>query len=431
MAHFKYKAINPNGKEISGIIEAADTQEAITKVKEKGYYPIKFTEAEAPGDADSTSDVSHKKKKQAGEKLSLNKDIKIPFLGIGTVKLQEIAVFTRQLATLIDAGLPLVRSLNILHDQLKSGPLRDIIGDLSKEVSSGGTLSDALARYPRVFTPLYVNMMKAGEAGGILEIILERLADFNEKNIALIRKIKSALAYPSIVVIFAIAMLAGLVFFIIPKFMGIFETMGMENLPVLTSLIMKFASASEKYWVIGLFGAALLFISFKLLCRFKKVKFFLDKTKLHLPVMGELLKKIEVTRFSRTLGTLISSGVPILQALRITKGTMGNELIVKSIGQVHDSIREGESIAGPLKSSGVFPAMVVNMIDVGEETGSLDSMLIKVADIYDDEVDTTVNTLTSILEPFLIIGMGIIVAIIVIAMFLPLIHLMTNIGLQT
>ncbi len=426
MPRFEYKAIDPNGREISGVVEAGTTQEAISKIKNKGFYPTQINEAkkeqaqESPG---VVPVVSHAAPKKSG----LNAELCIPFLGIGVVKSDDIAIFTRQLATLIEAGLPLVRSLNVLHDQLKAGPLKDIISNLSKDVSSGGTLSESLAKYPKVFNHLYVNMIKAGEAGGILELVLERLAEFQEKSMALTQKVKAALTYPALVVVFSAGVLLFLTTYIIPKFMGIFENMGVGEMPGITKFVMTMSSLMKERWYIGVGLVVLAIIGFKVLNSFNNSKFFIDKFKLRVPVAGELTKKIEVSRFSRTLGTLISSGVPILQALRITRGTMSNEVMRRALRRVHDSIREGESIAGPLKASGAFPPMVVNMIDVGEETGSLDTMLNKIADIYDTDVDSTVDALTSIIEPFLIVSMGIVVGFLVISMFLPLFKLMSSI----
>lgn len=427
MPRFKYKAIDPNSEEISGIIEADSVQDAITKVKSKGYYLIELNETEVE---EQLPVLTEEKRKEIKKSKRINKAIIIPFLGIGTVKSQDVAVFTRQLATMINAGLPLVRSLNVLREQLQSGPLRDIIVSLSDEITTGGSLSEALSKYPKVFSPLYVNMIRAGESGGVLEVILERLANFIEKNLELIRKIKSALTYPVLVVIFAGGVLIFLTVYLIPQFMGIFETMEIGKMPAITSFVLNFSQLFQHKWYIGLGVLTILYFGYKAAVKVKKSRLFIDRMKLHLPIAGELMRKIEVTRFARTLGTLISSGVPILQALRTTKGIVKNEVIAEAISQVHNSIREGESIAGPLKTSGVFPPMVVNMIDVGEETGSLDSMFMKVADIYDSEVDTTINALTSIIEPILIITMGFIVGFIVIAMFLPLIKLMTSIGLK-
>ena len=427
MPRFEYKAIDPNGREISGVVDAGTAQEAVSKIKNKGFYPTQINEAKkeqaqkSPGAAAAAAPAAPKKS-------GLNAELCIPFLGIGTVKNVDVAIFTRQLATLIEAGLPLVRSLNVLYDQLKSGPLKNIISNLSKDVSSGGTLSESLAKYPKVFNHLYVNMIKAGEAGGILELVLERLAEFQEKNMALTQKVKSALTYPALVVVFSAGVLLFLTTYIIPKFMGIFENMDVGEMPGITKFVMAMSSFMKEKWYIGVGLMVLAIVALKVLNSFKNSKFFIDKFKLRIPVSGDLIKKIEVSRFSRTLGTLISSGVPILQALRITRGTMSNEVMRRALRRVHDSIREGESIAGPLKASGAFPPMVVNMIDVGEETGSLDTMLNKVADIYDTDVDATVDALTSIIEPFLIVSMGVIVGFLVISMFLPLFKLMSSLS---
>jgi type IV pilus assembly protein PilC len=297
-------------------------------------------------------------------------------------------------------------------------------------VTTGGSLSEALTKYPKVFSPLYINMVKAGEAGGVLEIVLERLSTFMEKNLELGRKIKAALTYPALVVLFAGGVLLFLTVYLIPQFMGIFETLDVGKLPTITAVTMSISNFFQNQWYIGIGALIGLFVFYKALLKNEKAKYLIDKGKLRLPIAGDLLRKIEVTRFSRTLGTLISSGVPILQALRITEGVVNNKVISDAIGKVHNSIREGESIASPLKASGVFPLMVVNMVDVGEETGSLDEMFVKVADIYDSEVDTTVDSLTSIIEPVLIITMGLIVGFIVVSMFLPLIKLMTSIGMR-
>jgi len=425
MPRFEYKAIDSNGKEVTSFIEAANTQEAISRIKEKGYYVLNLEEIEAEAYKITTPT---EERAPFPKRRGLSKEISIPFLGIGTVKTQDLAVFTRQLATMINAGLPLVRSLNVLHEQLKAGPLKDIIKSLSDEVTSGGTLSDALSKHPKVFSPLYINMIKAGESGGVLEIVLERLAGFIEKNLEIIRRIKSALTYPALVVIFAAGVLVFMVGYLIPKFINLYESLGVGELPAITQMALGLSKVFQERWYVGLGFIAGIFLVYKLFYNLKKSRLLIDKLKLRIPIIGELLRKIEVTRFSRTLGTLISSGVPILQALRITRGVVKNSLISQAIGRVHDSIREGESIAGPLKASGVFPLMVVNIIDVGEETGTLDEMFVKVADIYDDEVNNTITALTSLLEPALIIIIGVIVLFIVISLFSPLVTLMTRIG---
>ncbi len=423
MLVFQYRAVNKTGGKKEGAIEAKDTADAVNRIKNLGYYPTHITETKKP--------IKKEREKKAitgkRRKFASASYIKIPFLGIGVVKGKDMVLFTRQLSTLIDADLPLVRSLIVLADQLKPGPMKEIISQLAKDVESGGTLSESMARFPRVFSKLYLNMVKAGEVGGVLEVVLERLADFTEKSQRLISRIRSAMAYPAFVVLIAISVLVFLITFIVPRFMEIFAELG-SSLPVPTVMLLNLSSLFQNKWYIGLGIIVGLVLIYRLLCRSQKTRVLVDKFKLKLPVMGPLVRKISVARFSRTLGTLISSGVPILQALDITKDTAGNEVIARAIKGVHDSIREGESIAGPLEASGVFPLMVVNMIDVGEETGSIDSMLIKIADNYDEEIDTTVSALTSLLEPLLIALMGIIVGFIVAAMFLPLISLMSALG---
>ncbi len=414
MARFAYKALDKYGKEIRSEMESDSYLDAIRKLRSMGYIPTQIMERKGKAVAKST-DTGAK-----GKGLSLN--ISIP--GFGGIKTKQVTLFTRQLATLIGAGLPLVRSLNILRDQLKPGPLKGVINSLASQVESGGTFSDALQKFPKVFSKLYVNTIKAGEMGGVLEVVLERLADFSEKTQKLISKIRAALVYPSLVIMVALGVLAFLIMFVVPKFMELFKEVG-SDLPLPTKILLNVSNFMQHQWYVGVIFLGLMVAFMKLLVTFPITKFYVDLVKLNLPVFGLLIRKVGIARFTRTLGTLISSGVPILQALEITKDTAGNEVIGKSIGIVRDSIREGESIAGPLGKTKIFPLMVVNMIGVGEETGSLDTMLNKIADTYEDEVDTTVGALTSLLEPIMIISLGLIVGAIVISMFLPLIKLLT------
>ena len=424
MPTFSYKAIDKFGKEIASEIEVGSYDEAIKKVRSLGYFPTQVT--------------IKKDRKKAGRGVvggaipsqpggALQMSITIPFLGIGTVKVAQVTTFTRQLATLIGAGLPLVRSLNILRDQMKPCPLKDVIDNLAQQVEAGGTFSDSLLKYPRIFSNLFVNTIKAGEAGGVLEVVLTRLAEFSEKSEKLQGKIKAALIYPILVITVAMGVLAFLLVFVIPKFMDIFSELGTE-LPVPTLILMNISDFFQKQWILAIIMMAGLITGYNFLAKIPPVRYFIDKIKLRLPVMGALIQKMSIARFSRTLGTLISSGVPILQALMITKDTSGNEVIARSLSKVHDSIREGESIAGPLGKTRIFPLMVVNMINVGEETGSIDQMLNKIADTYDDEVDTTAGALTSLLEPLLVVFMGVIVGAIVVAMFLPLVKLLSTLS---
>lgn len=424
METFQYKAVTKAGEKKEGILEAESTVDAIERIKESGLYPTSIEKTKKTGAKAGERIIFPEAKKRSPSVFDY---LKIPFLGFGAAKSRDVVIFTRQLATLIDADLPLVRSLAVLRDQLKSGAMKDIITQLGKDVESGSTLSEAMSRFPRAFSKLYVNMVRAGEVGGVLDVVLDRLAEFSEKSQRLASRVRSALAYPAFVVTVALAVLIVLIAFIVPKFMGIFAEVG-SKLPPLTAMLLNISTFFKSKWYFVIILIIALVVLIRSLYRNKKTRIIMDDLQLRLPVIGILARKVAVARFARTLGTLVSSGVPILQALDITKDTAGNEIIAKAISRVHDSIKEGESISKPLEASGVFPLMVVNMIGVGEETGSLDRMLLKVAGTYEEEVDISVGALTSLLEPLLIVFMGIIVGFIVIAMFLPLISLMSALG---
>ncbi len=425
MAIFTYVAMDSGGKEVSGQVEAETVNLAVAQIREQGYYPTKVSEKKQQ---EKKQEKPGAKKAAVKKKGGMSIQIKLPGMG-GRIKSRDMSTFTRQLATLIDAGLPLLRSINVLSKQQKDGTLKDILSQVGEDVEGGSTFSEALAKHPRSFTRLYVNMIKAGEAGGVLETVLNRLAEFAEKEQALGRKIKAAMVYPCVVMVAAVGIVFFLVKFIVPTFAGMFEGLGDGGeLPAPTRLLMGFSEKMGTQWYVPLVAIAFILISFKLINRTRPGHYIIDKVKLKMLVFGPLASKMAIARFARTLGTLISSGVPILQALVITKDTSGNEVLARAVASVHDSIREGESIAPPLEQSGVFPSMVTNMIDVGEETGSLDTMLTKVADTYDDEVDTAVEGLTAMLEPIMLIGMGFMVGFIVVALFLPLIKLGGMIG---
>ena len=417
MPIYKYKAIDKLGKEIQGEMEASKTDEVVSAVRQMGYYPTRISEKIR------TKKLSRVILDQPiTRKMSLN--INLPFFGSGKVKQRDIIIFTRQLATMVGAGLPLVRSLNILHNQLKGGRMKEIIKGMAEYVEAGGTFSESLEKHQDVFPKLYINSVKAGEVGGVLEVILERLADFLEKTEKLIGKIKAALVYPCVVIFVAMFVLAFLMVFVIPKFIALFEDIG-AGLPLPTIILIKMSALLQTYWPIclGVVISAVYIINF--LRKVPSVKFYIDLISLRLPVFGPLINKIVIARFARTLGTLLPSGVPILQALDITKDTCGNEVVSRAISHLYTSVREGESLARPLSKSKIFPLMVTNMINVGEETGALEQMLNKIADTYESDIDTTVASLTSLLEPILIVVMGLIVGTIVISMFLPLIKLLT------
>mgnify|MGYP006274107995 CR=1 FL=1 len=428
MASFTYEAYDQQGKKHKGTIEASNSQEALQRIKLQGYYPDpqKIREQKSKKSGASKTEDGKTKAKAGKSKKKSGGGVSIPFV---KVKGKILTTFTRQLSTLQDAGLPLLRSLQILEAQQKPGLLKSILLGVVEDVEGGSSLSEAMAKHPRAFNTLYTKMVAAGEVGGVLDVILQRLADFMEKAQRLKRKIIGALVYPVAVVTVAILIVTGIMYFIIPRFEKIFADFGVE-LPTLTVVL---TDASR--WVAGnnpgqfagqgaitILGALILTpFLFKLIKMTKPGKAVFDTLLLYMPVMGKLVRKSTIARFTRTLGTLISAGVPILEAITITKETCGNYVFEKALGKVHDSIREGESFAEPLRQAKVCDAIVVNMIDVGEETGDMDTMLMKIADNYDEEVDTAVASLVSLLEPLLVIVLGGIVGTIVVAMFLPLV----------
>lgn len=419
MPTYTYEAMNASGQEVKDSIEAASNEEAIKLIRAKGYFPTKVKEKAAKKTA---------KKKKGGEETMLVPKRKMP-IAIGGVSRKQLVSFTRQLSTLQDAGLPILRSLQILEQQQKPGLLKAIIGGVSDEVEGGGTLSDAMAKYPKAFDKLYVNMIAAGEAGGVLDIILQRLADFMEKAAKLKKKVIGAMIYPAVVISIAVAIVSMIMIFVIPKFEQIFKDFG-TKLPAITEVLLTvsrwFAKDYGWAYLIGFPFAVSLIV--RLLKLSKGGAYFVDAVKLKIPILGGILGKTAVARFTRTLGTLIAAGVPILDALTITRETCGNEVYARAINKVHDAIREGESMAAPLKATKVVDTIVVNMVDVGEETGDLDKMLMKVADNYDSDVDVLVGSLISILEPVMVVVLGLIVGFIVIALFAPMISLISAVS---
>ena len=419
MSIFQYSAVDNKGQTVKDRIEASSSDDAIAKIRALGCFPTNVKEVHIRRKAGETPDTTSTPAKKRRE---------ISF-SIGGVKSKELTTFTRQLSTLQDAGLPIIRGLKILASQMKKGLLKKTILAVIEDIESGNTLSGAFARHPRVFDKLYVNVVKAGEVGGALDIILQRLADFREKTERLVRKIISAMIYPTVVVVVAISILIGLMIFIIPNFAKIFEELNLE-LPLPTKMLITFSMILKTQWMFipaVPFGA---FILYKILGKIKKIRLVIDKTKFKLPIFGAIINKSTVSRFSRTLATLTSSGVPILDALNNVKDATGNAAMAQAIQNIHDSIRGGESITKPLRAAEICDAMVVNMVEVGEETGELDKMLTKVADNYDDEVDRAVEAMVSLIEPMMIVFLGGAVGFIVVAMFVPLIKLMQGIGGQ-
>jgi type IV pilus assembly protein PilC len=418
--------MDSRGKETKGVLEVANQNEAIGRLKEMGYFPTKVTEA------DKSKDKAEGKTKAAakagGKKKGLSMNIKIPGLGSG-VKTKVLTIFTRQLATLVDAGLPLLRGLRVLEKQERNPNLKRIIGELGVAIESGSTFSEALAQHPKVFNRLFVNMVKAGEIGGVLEVVLNRLSEFMEKAQKIKGKVIAAMFYPTAVITVAVVILAILMIFVIPKFKEIFRDMlPGQNLPAFTEFVLSISDAVANHFFVT---AAVLIVCIIGLVIFVRTRFgrrAFDKFKLVMPVLGPVISKVAISRFTRTLGTLVSSGVPILQALTIVKETSGNVIVGAAVSAVHESVKEGETITAPLEASGVFPPMVISMVDVGEQTGALPEMLMKIADNYDEEVDNAVAAMTSLLEPIMIVFLAVIVGSIVIALFLPLITLMEKVG---
>lgn len=423
MANFQYAALDSKGEQTTGTVAAANEAEAIQKLRAQGLYPTQIAE-------------QGKGKLKAAPAKKAAKGVKKPVGKArtgGRIKPKNLMIFTRQLATLIDSGLPLLRSLTVLGKQEPNPVLRGTIASLADSVQGGSTFSESLAQHPKIFNKLYVNMVKAGELGGVLEIVLNRLAEYQEKAQKLKNKIVSAMVYPVIVMFIAVAILVFLMIFIVPKFKEMFTETD-SDLPLISQIVFGMSEffLARPYvvpnivFVFILIGIAV--FVFNLWGRSKGGRQAIDTMKLKMPVFGDIQRKSAVSRFSRTLGTLVTSGVPILQALNITRDTAGNVVISRAIEKVHEAVKEGESIVIPLQASGVFPNMVISMVDVGEETGQLPEMLLKVADVYDDEVDNAVTALTSILEPIMIVILALVVGSVVFALFLPLIKMISTMG---
>ncbi|HYK52642.1 MAG TPA: type II secretion system F family protein [Candidatus Eremiobacteraceae bacterium] len=407
MPSFAYQAKDAAGKTVNGVIEAENERVLRAKLREMNYYVTGITQ------------------KNAGV---MNADIGAVFSKFKGVSEQALVVFARQFATMINAGLAMVRCLDVLGVQTEDAQLKPIIVAVRREVEGGSTLAAALGKFPKVFSPLFTNMVRAGELGGILDDVLNRLAGFLEKDFNLKKKVKSAMTYPTVILVMAVGIVIFLVTFILPTFVSMFQQMDMK-LPLPTKILILFTVSARNPYI--LFPTiAVLIVGFILFQRYTSTpvgRRQFDAFKLKLPVFGMLIRKVAISRFCRTLGTLLQSGVPIMQALEIVGKASGNEVVAETVGKVRDSVREGESIAVPLQLSGMFPPLVTQMVSVGEETGNLDGMLSKIADFYDTEVDYMLASLTSLLEPMMILGMGFVVGFIVISVFLPLYQIIGNI----
>src|SRR5436190_10221058 len=412
MARYNYVALDAKGQEATGLVEAGSTNEAIGQLRQAGYFPTSVYEEAAAG---RDGKVARRRAAKMARVARPRGKTSIVLFQRKKVKPKVLMIFTRQLATLIDAGLPLLRSLNVLEKQERDTVLKNTINKLADAVQGGNTFSDALALHPRIFDDLYVNMVKAGEVGGVIELVLTRLAEFQEKAAKIKNKVAAAMVYQLIVMTMAVAIMGFLLVFIVPKFEAIFHDMlGDRPLPVITTFVITVSRLVQGHYLVIL---GLIFVAgagYKFANRTPRGKSAIDRAKLRFPLFGDVIRKTAISRFSRTLGTLVSSDVPILQALNITRETAGNMVIARAIGQVHESVKEGESIVQPLEASGAFPPMVVSMIDVGEETGQLPEMLLKIADVYDDEVDNSVAAMTAALEPIMILFLALVVGTIVI-----------------
>ena len=418
MATFVYEAMNQAGQEVKDEVQASSSEDALAKIRNLGYFPTRIREKGG-------------KKKTAGSTVAAKKKKSKTTFTIGGVPTKTITQFTRQLSTLQDAGLPILRSLQILQQQQRPGVLKNVLLDVAEDIEGGTTLSEAFAKHPKAFNRLYVNMVAAGETGGVLDVILLRLAEFMEKAQRLKRRVIGAMVYPTVVIGFAVIIVSGIMYFVIPKFEDIFVDFDVE-LPKMTQMLIDvsnwFIKGRPPGWAVVGLSPLLAILFFKIVRQSKGGRYVVDVISLKIPVFGGILEKTAIARFTRTLGTLINAGVPILEAINITRDTSGNEVFARALQKVHDDIREGDSMANPLRATKVCDGIVVNMIDVGEETGDLDKMLIKVADNYDEEVDTAVNSLVSLLEPIMVVVLGAIVGFIVVSLFLPLVSLIESVS---
>jgi type IV pilus assembly protein PilC len=404
MPYFNYTIRDANGQTRSGKVEAPNAEELRKRLQAEGLQVLEVTEdRKAP---------------------------RVPAGGYGRVKLSDLAIFARQFSTMLDAGVSLIRCLDVLQAQTNNARLRKILMDLSARVESGESLSRSMARHPKAFSQLIIGLIRAGEVGGVLEESLQRIAGFLEKDVELRRKIRSALTYPVIVLLAAIGIVIFLVSWLVPQFAQLFRELGIQNLPAPTQFLVDLSALFTQRWYVVIIAVVAILVAYKLFVSTRVGRRVADRVKLRVPVFGPLHHKIVMARFSRTMGTLLASGVPILQAMETVAGVVGNSVVSDAVIESRARIREGEKIADPLQRSKMFPPMVVHMVSVGEESGSLDHMLNKIADFYENEVEMTIASLTAAIEPVMIVLLGIIVGFIVISMFLPMIEVISNLSQQ-
>ena len=416
MSNYVYEAVDATGMRSHGLLEVPDQTMALRRIREMGLFPTKVQPATAV-----------RPPKVARQPRQLPR-----WLTESRVKPAELTAFTRQLTTLVDVGMPLLRGLKLLQAQEENRTLKRIIGELAQRVESGGSLSEALAAHPKVFSPLYVNMVKAGEAGGVLELVLRRQAEFMEKARKIKGKVKSAMFYPASVMLVAAGIMTLLMVFVIPRFKEVFQgLLGGKPLPAFTQAVLNVSDIFKSHFFALTLAIAALAILFQVTIRTRPGRRWFDHFKLVAPVAGKLARKVALARFARTLGTLLSSGVPILQTLQIVKSTSGNVIVGDMVGKIHDNEKEGGTLTDPIKSAGIFPGVIAGMVDVGEQTGALPEMLLRIADDSDEEVDNAVTAMTSLLEPVMIIFLAVVVGAIVIAMFLPIIIIIEDPSLSS
>ncbi|MBI5359478.1 MAG: type II secretion system F family protein [Planctomycetes bacterium] len=420
MAVFEFEGLDKSRKKTKATVEARNEQEAVVALRKRGIQlikPLKQMGSQAP-------ELPSAGKSDA--KASSSK----PRFTFSSVSRKQLTQFTVQFSILQDAGLPIVKSLKILEGMMKPSYFKTVLEQVWRDVESGSTLSDAMIKHPKAFDKLYVNLVKAGESGGVLDTILQRLAKFMEKSQKLRRKVISAMIYPIVVIVVAVSILMIIMSVVVPKFLEVFKNMGQGNLPAPTQLLLAVSGIMQSYWYVLPVIVAGIIVGVKFAVRNYRVRLIVDNLKMQIPIFGVIIRKSTISRLCRTLGTMIQSGVQILEALTIVKNTVGNEIISNAVQSIHSEVREGGNIADTLAKlkTKVFDDIVINMINVGEETGELDKMLIKIADNYDDEVDTAVGTLMSVLEPLIIVVLGGVVAFIVISLFLPLVTILTNLG---
>ena len=431
MATFQYIAKDAAGNETRGQIEAGDRSSAIAAVRAQGLFPTALGEVKSAPAASAPASKAKKGKapKPAAKPAAKSKDIKLPSWMRGKVKTKVLTQFTRQLATLVNSGLPLMRGIDVLKRQMKDPQMVEALNGISENIAAGGTFSESLTQYPKIFDKLYVNMVKAGEAGGVLEVVLGRLAEFAEKSEKIANKVKGAMIYPIVVLVAAVGITGFLLVAVIPKFKQVFNDMlGGKALPAITQYVMDASEFVQHNGLVIVAIIAAFVVAKKIFGKTEAGAYFYDVCQLKAPVIGTLAQRTAVSRVTRTLGTLLSSGVPILQSLVIVRDTTGNRVVSKALQDVHDAVKEGEGMTQPLSQCSVFPPMVVSMVEVGEETGALADMLTRIANTYDDEVDNAVAGMTAAIEPALIIVLAVVVGTIVTAMFLPMIDIISSVS---